>query len=61
MPTNLPPDVANHPLTKAYEACSDKPLTLGALLHDVAARYAGKQVLAFRGQSISYRELLAQA
>ena len=61
MPTNLPPDVANHPLTKAYEACSDKPLTLGALLHDVAARYAGNQVLAFRGQSISYRELLAQA
>ena len=61
MPTNLPPDVANHPLTKAYEACSDKPLTLGALLHDVAARYAGKQVLAFRGQAITYRELLAQA
>jgi fatty-acyl-CoA synthase len=61
MPTNLPPDVANHLLTKAYEACSDKPLTLGALLHDVAARYAGNQVLAFRGQAISYRELLAQA
>jgi fatty-acyl-CoA synthase len=61
MTSNLPPDVANHPLTKAYEACSDKPLTLGALLHDVAARYAGKQVLAFRGQSITYRELLAQA
>ena len=61
MPTNLPPDVANHPLTKAYEACTEKPLTLGALLHDVAERYDGNQALAFRGQAITYRELLVQA
>ena len=61
MPSNIPPEVANHPLTRAYEACSDKPMTLGALLHEVASRYGDRQALAFSRQATSYRELLLQA
>lgn len=57
----LPPDIARHPITLALEACADKPLTLGALLREVADRHADRQAIAFRGQSVSYRELRRRA
>jgi fatty-acyl-CoA synthase len=57
----LPPDIASHPITRAFEACSDKPMTLGELLREVTSQHAGRQALSFRGQATSYAELWQRA
>ena len=57
----LPPDIANHPITRAFETCSDKPMTLGELLREVTILHADRQALAFKGDSISYGELWQRA
>jgi acyl-CoA synthetase (AMP-forming)/AMP-acid ligase II len=61
MTTDLPPDVASHPLTRAFAACSERPQTLGLLLREVTERYADRQALAWRGQAVSYSDLWTSA
>jgi fatty-acyl-CoA synthase len=61
MTSLLPPEVANHPLTLAYEACSHRPMTLGSLLREITERFGDRQAIAFRGRSVSYRDLWSDA
>jgi len=56
----LPDEIAAHPITQGLLACSERPLTLGALIEEVARRYAARPALAFEGRAVSYGELHAQ-
>jgi acyl-CoA synthetase (AMP-forming)/AMP-acid ligase II len=53
----LPPEIAAHPLTRALQACSERPLTLGALILETTARHADRPALVFNGASMTYGEL----
>jgi acyl-CoA synthetase (AMP-forming)/AMP-acid ligase II len=56
-----PPEVVNHPVTKAFEATLERPMTLGGLLRAVTTEHADRQAIAFRGEAIGYRDLWQRA
>jgi acyl-CoA synthetase (AMP-forming)/AMP-acid ligase II len=56
----LPADIAVHPAMREFAACAERPATLGRLIDEVTSRHAGRQAIAYAGESILYRELRAR-